>query len=115
MIKYIVTTNSKLIKFNTETQDVELQDNQSFRIYWLWVVKEDGIVNNQEVNTGDIILLMYPIDPTAVSDHYREVFVIKDEKLKDYYKRYIEFHEFQNAEHLKRCDECENCCCSDPS
>lgn len=110
MIKYIVTTNSKLIKFNTETQDIEIQDNQLLRIDWLWVVKEDGIVNNQEVNTGDIILSMYPIDRTAVSDGYREVFIIKDEKLKDYYKRLIEF---QDAQQLKQCEGCEVKCCGD--
>ena len=110
MIKYIVTTNSKLIKFNTETQDVELQDNQSFRIDWLWIVKEDGIINNQEVNIGDIILSMYPIDRTAVSGNYREVIIIKDEKLKDYYKRFIEF---QDAQQLKQYEECEVECCGD--
>ncbi len=109
MIKYIVTTNSNLIKFNTETQDITTQENQSFGIDWLWIVKENGVLNDLEVNAGDIILSMYPIDRT-MDNISREVFIIKDEKLKDYYKRRIEF---QDAQRLKQYAECEDKCCSD--
>lgn len=103
MIKYIVTTNSNLIKFNTETQDITFQNNQSFNIDWLWVAEEDGITNDQEVKVGDIILSMYPID-RKTENATREIFIIKDEKLKDYYKRLIEFDKERFA---KRCEECE--------
>lgn len=109
MIKYIVTTNSNLIKFNTETQDIMFQDNQSFAIDWLWIAKDTGTINDQEVEVGDIILSMYPVD-RSIDNRKREVFVIKDEKLKDYYKRLIEF---QDAQRLKQCEECEAKCCSD--
>lgn len=108
MVKYIVTTNSNLIKFNTETQDITMQENQSFGVDWLWIVKENGVLNDLEVNAGDIILSMYPIDRT-MDNISREVFIIKDEKLKDYYKRRIEF---QDAQRLKRYEECEDKCCS---
>lgn len=109
MIKYIVTTNSNLIKFNTETQDITTQNNISFGIDWMWIAEDDGTVNDQEVNAGDIILSMYSIDRT-MDITSREVFVIKDEKLKDYYKRLIEF---QDAQRLKQRVECEAKCCSD--
>lgn len=109
MIKYIVTTNSNLIKFNTETQDITMQQNQSFGVDWLWIAKENGVLNDLEVNAGDIILSMYSIDRNVRHDE-REVFVIKDEKLKDYYKRLIEF---QDARRLKQREECEANCCDD--
>lgn len=109
MIKYIVTANSNLIKFNTETQDITTQNNTSFGIDWMWIAEDDGTVNDQEVNAGDIILSMYSIDRT-MDITSREVFVIKDEKLKDYYKRLIEF---RDAQRLKQCEECEPKCCSD--
>lgn len=109
MIKYIVTTNSNLIKFNTETQDITTQENQFFGADWLWIAKENGVLNDLEVNAGDIILSMYPIDRTK-NNTSREVFVIKDEKLKDYYKRLIEF---QDAQRLKQYEECEAKCCND--
>lgn len=107
MIKYIVTTNCNLIKFNTETQDITTQENQHFGLDWLWIAKENGVLNDLEVNAGDIILSMYPIDRTT-NNISREVFVIKDEKLKDYYKRRMEF---QDAQRLKQCAECEAECC----
>lgn len=108
MVKYIVTTNSQIVKFNTETQDVTLQDNQSFRIDWLWVAEDTGVVNDLEVEIGDIILSMFPVDESGIN-HKREVFVIKDEKLKDYYKRVIEFNKAQ-----QKINECEatQCCCN---
>lgn len=109
MIKYIVATNSNLIKFNTETQDITTQNNISFGIDWIWIAEDDGTVNNQEVNAGDIILSMYSTDRNARCDE-REVFVIKDEKLKDYYKRLIES---QDARRLKQREECGAECCSD--
>lgn len=102
MIKYIVTTKGSLFKFNTETQDITLQQNQSVGVDWLWIAKENGMLNDLEVNAGDIILSMYPID-RILDNTPREVFIIKDEKLKDYYKRLIEF---QDAQRLKRCEEC---------
>ena len=108
MIKYVVTTNSNLFKFNTETQDITVQPSQSLGVDWLWIAKENGMLNNLEVNAGDIILSMYPID-RRVNETSREVFIIKDEKLKDYYKRLIEF---QDAQRLERCGECEPECCS---
>lgn len=109
MIKYIVTPNSNLLKFNTETQDITTQCNQHVGIDWLWIAEENGVLNDLEVNTGDIILSMYPIDRT-MDNTPREVFIIKDEKLKDYYKRRIEF---QDAQRLKQYEDCERPCCSD--
>lgn len=110
MIKYIVTTNSNLIRFNTETQDITLQDNQSFGIDWLWVAEEDGIINDQEVKIGDIILSMYSVEINS-NIHNREIFVIKDEKLKDYYKRVIEFNKVQRQKINENC-EAKQCCCN---
>lgn len=104
MIKYIVTTNSKLIKFNTETQDISTQDNISNGIDWVWVIEEDGFISNQEVNAGDVVLSMYPVDRNIRSDE-RDIFIIKDEKLKDYYKRAIEFHKARYQQMSNACEE----------
>lgn len=88
MKKYISqNTGSTLVYIDTETTEVESTDRVSTNIDWLWVAPCDGVLDEVEVKEGDIIIKCYPI-----SGNDRETFVVKDEALKDYYKRYTQVH-----------------------
>lgn len=107
MIKYLgENEGSSLIKFNKETEEIKVLNNTSSMIDWIWIADEDGEFNGKEIKAGDIILRMYSID-----DRYeREYFIIKDDALKDYYKRVIEYYRKQQEERNQCCD-CECACC----
>lgn len=109
MIKYICTDNCKLIKFNKETEEVNTIGNIGTSIDWLWIADEDGELNGIEVNKGDIVYSMYPIGEDRHSNK-REAFVIKDEKLRDYYFRMIEFRKQEMSKRASNCD-CESISC----
>lgn len=99
MIKYIKKNkerSSLLVKFNTETMNIDVLDGYSSNIDWIWIVDEDGELNGEHVSAGDIIVRMYAIKYD--SDDY-ETFVIKNEQLKDYYKRLIEYRESQKHQY----------------
>lgn len=100
MIKYIKKNkeiSSLLVKFNTETMDIDVLNGYSSNIDWIWMVDEDGEFNGERVSVGDIIVRMYAIKYD--SDNY-ETFVIKDERLKDHYKRLIEYRESQKHQYV---------------
>ena len=104
MIKYIKKNDegsSLLIKFNTETQDIDTISNVSVYIDWIWVVDEDGEFNNESVSAGDLIIRMYAIDYKTTNS---EFFIIKDNKLKDFYKRVLEHKKTQRE--VEHCDDC---------
>ena len=94
MINYIHSKSSKLIKFNDETKEINIIDNTPANIDWLWIANEDGVINGNEVNTGDIIVALYGIGGTGD----REIFVIKDTALIDYYKRLCDYYEKKRKE-----------------
>lgn len=112
MINYIYTKGSQLIKFNDETKEINTIDNTPANLDWLWIANEDGVINGNEVNTGDIIIALYGIGET--SD--REIFVIKDTVLIDYYKRLCDYYEKKrkereaNTECISCNDPCERSC-----
>lgn len=108
MVKYLNTINgSCLIKFNKETEEVKSLESMSTNIDWMWIADEDGELDGKEIKTGDIVFRMYGIGKDRCK---REFFIIKNEGLKDYYKRVIEYHK-QQAEKNSCCDcECATCC-----
>lgn len=108
MIKYLGTNDGGyLIKFNKENEEIKLLDHISSNIDWLWITDEDGEFDGKEIKAGDIILRMYGID----NRYEREYFIVKDEELKDYYKRVIERYRKQQEERDLCCDcECNTCC-----
>ena len=107
MIKYIKKIDegsSLLIKFNTETQDIDTIPNVGTHIDWIWVVDEDGEFNNESVSAGDLIIRMYAVDYKTTNS---EFFIIKDNKLKDFYKRVLEHENTQ-----REAEYCDDCVCS---
>ena len=104
MIKYVkknTERSSLLIKFNTETQDIDTIPNVGTYIDWIWVVDEDGEFNNESVSVGDLIIRMYAVDYKTTNS---EFFIIKDDKLKDFYKRVLEHENTQReAVHCNVC------------
>lgn len=118
MIKYLyVLDGSQLVKFNKETEDITCLNNKSTNIDWMWIADEDGTFGDEEIKAGDIILRMYGIGKGNLRYSEREYFIIKDEKLKDYYKRLNEFNieRTKELEENLKCENCESCgdCCSD--
>ena len=110
MIKYIKKDrNSSLIKFNTETQDVDIINYTSPNIDWMWIIDEDGELNGEPVFAGDIIILMYEIDTnTDVSDN---ILIVKDETLRNYYKKLTEYYKELETKQTNLKDSCADCEC----
>lgn len=108
MIKYLdVTNRGGFIKFDKENEKMSALDNVNSNIDWVWIIDEDGEFNGKEVKKGDVVFKMYS---TTSNCNEREYIILKDETLKDYYRRLKEFYDNQRKSISKCCD-CE--CCSD--
>ena len=108
MIKYIKKDrNSSLLKFNTETQDIDTIDCTSSNIDWLWIIDEDGELNGEPVFAGDIVIMMYRIDTnTDISDN---ILIVKDETLRNYYKKVTEYYKELKTKQNNLEDSCAEC------
>lgn len=103
MIKYFLA-NRYLVKLNTENLDkVNMVDYHRNNIDWLWIVDEDGELDGKPVSKGDIIISFFGMPGV---DNSRETVIVKDEILKDYYRRFDEAQAKYEAEHSIGCDEC---------
>lgn len=109
MVKYFdIEGSSTLMKFNKETEEMTGLINLAANIDWIWLADEDGELNGQEVKAGDVVIRMYGIGGDRYSN--KEVYVIKDENLKNYYKRCYDYYNETPKKEL--CDaSCEDCCC----
>lgn len=82
MIKYIgEDTCSALLKFNTETTELSRIESKSSNVDWVYIVDEDGILEDTPVKAGDIIFRMYKYEGLAHCPY----FIIPSENLKKYY------------------------------
>lgn len=112
MVHYIDTVNgNKLVKFNKENESVTILKNINSYIEYVWVADEEGVFDGVQINVGDIIIRMYDCT-NSISDN-KKILVIKDNVLKEHYRRAIEY---LNKINLKKpCGDCElDCtCCSD--
>ena len=104
MIKYFLA-NRYLAKVNTEKLDkVDMVDYHRNNIDWLWIVDEDGELDGKPVSKGDIVISFFGMPGV---DNSRETVIVKDEILKDYYRR---FDEAQAKYEAKNGIECDDCC-----
>lgn len=112
MIKYIKKDRtSSLIKFNTETQNVDVINYTSPNIDWMWIIDEDGELNGELVSAGDIVIMMYRIDTnTDISDN---VLIVKDETLRNYYKKLTEYYKELKTKQNNLKDSCADCAYTD--
>ena len=108
MIKYIKKDrNSSLLKFNTETQDIDTINYTNSNIDWLWIIDEDGELNGEPVFAGDIVIMMYRIDTnTDISDN---ILIVKDETLRNYYKKLTEYYKELETKQNNLKDSCAEC------
>lgn len=107
MIKYFFA-NRYLVKLNTENLDkVDMVDYHRNNIDWLWIVDEDGELDGKPVSKGDIVISFFGMPGV---DNSRETVIVKDEILKDYYRRFDEaqakYEAKQNPEPCECCDKC---------
>lgn len=103
MIKYFFA-NRYLVKLNTENLDkVDMVDYHRNNIDWLWIVDEDGELDGKPVSKGDIVISFYGMPGV---DNSRETVIVKDEILKDYYRRFDEAQAKYEAKNDIECDEC---------
>ena len=110
MIKYYsVDRLSNLIKIDSEADVLDGIEYITSNIDWIYRIPEDGILvyNNgtEEVKEGDIVFKMYGIEDKYTMN--RELMVIKDEKLIDYYSRLYQ-HLTSKKSQQERTDDC--CC-----
>lgn len=108
MITYIdAKTGHNLFKFDKENDEIKILDSFGTNIDYMWIADEEGTLNDIHVNAGDIIIRMYGNNGDISN---REILVIKDEQLKNYYKALKENIDKEREKHEKCCD-CN--CCSD--
>lgn len=106
MIKYFLA-NRYLVKVNTEKLDkVDMVDYHRNNIDWLWIVDEDGEFNGKPVTKGDIVISFYGMPGV---DNSRETVIVKDEILKDYYRRFDEAQAKYEVKNSIECDCCTKC------
>lgn len=92
MIKYFGTNTRNLIKFDKRSEQCNLIPNTRSCVDFVWVIEEDGELDGKEVNVGDIVFRMYPIELN--SDY--EYIIVKDKPLKDFYNRLLNFSRMAN-------------------
>ena len=113
MTKYLLSNNSsELLKFNKETETLSDIQYQYTNIDYMWIADEDGVISTKDgdidVKSGDIILRMY-----RVGDGEKELIVVSDDKLADYYNRLISHKDAQNlkCQSISGADCCKERCC----
>lgn len=107
MVKYIYAKGSQLIKFDKDTENISCLDYTRTSIDWIWVADEDGVLNDEEVKAGDVIIAFY-----EVTGDERRVIVVKDQKVKDFYKELSDYYKMCKLERqATKCCDCACCEC----
>lgn len=115
MIKYYsINRLSNLIKIDNESNILDGVEYITSNIDWVYRIPENGVLilkdgTEEEVKAGDIVFKMY--NATDKYSHDRELIIIKDEKLIDYYSRLYQHLLSKKKEDAHDCDNvCEECC-----
>lgn len=107
MVKYIYAKSNQLIKFDKDTENISSLNNIVSNINWIWVADEDGVLNDEEVKAGDVIISFY-----EVTGDGRRVIVVKDQKVKDFYKELSDYYKMRKLERqATKCCDCACCEC----
>ena len=107
MVKYIYAKSNQLIKFDKNTENISSLNNIVSKINWIWVADEDGVLNDEEVKAGDVIISFY-----EVTGDGRRVIVVKDQKVKNFYKELSDYYKMRELERpATKCCGCTCCEC----
>lgn len=104
MVKYIYAKSNQLIKFDKDTENISSLNNTGSNINWIWVADEDGVLNDEEVKAGDVIISFYEVNGDG-----RRVIVVKDQKIKDFYKELSDYYKMRELE--RQATKCCDCTC----
>lgn len=104
MVKYIYAKSSQLIKFDKDTENISYLDHTKTSIDWIWVADEDGVLNDEEVKAGDVIIAFYEVTGDGI-----RVFIVKDQKIKDFYKELSDHYKMRKQE--RQATKCCDCAC----
>lgn len=104
MVKYIYAKSNQLIKFDKDTENISSLNNTASHIDWIWVADEDGVLNDEEVKAGNVIIAFY-----EVTGDGRRVIVVKDQKVKDFYKELSDYYKMRKLE--RQATKCCDCTC----
>lgn len=113
MKNYIYTKSSTLIAFDSENINAFITVPGVYgNLDYMYLIHEDGIFhfdneNKYDVKKGDIVYIMYPVNRNK-RGYDREVIVVSNEKLYDYYLR-MQVKE-QEEEKTICCDPCKCSC-----
>ena len=102
-MKYITANKTNaLILFDEKNEIVNGIDSISSNVDYLWIAPEDGTItingNVELVEVGDIILRLYSIGDGP----NREYFLLKDDNLKSYYKRLIDYNNLMREKYAAK-------------
>ena len=102
-MKYITANKTNaIILFDEKNEIVNGIDSTSSNIDYLWIAPEDGTItingDIKLVEAGDIILRMYGIN----DDPNREYILLKDDNLKSYYKRLIDYNNLMREKYAAK-------------
>ena len=107
MVKYIYAKSNQLIKVDKNTENISSLNNIVSKINWIWVADEDGVLNDEEVKAGDVIISFY-----EVTGDGRRVIVVKDQKVKNFYKELSDYYKMRELERpATKCCGCTCCEC----
>lgn len=98
MKNYIYTKSSMLIAIDTnDATNYSLNRGIYANVDDMFLIDEDGtftLSKNEvyEVKAGDIVYVLYPIKVDRNEGYKRDVVIVSNEKLYDYYVKYKEAH-----------------------
>ena len=117
MKNYIYTKSSTLVAFDAENHnDFATVSHVYSNTDYMYLISEDGVFHfdnetKYDVKKGDVVYIMYPIN-CSKKGYEREVIIVSDEKLYDYYSRYqAKENEDEYCPDSPCCCKCK--CCND--
>lgn len=110
MIRYIKNFGNNLIKFDDQTFETSALYDIYSGIDWVWVLDEDGMLDDKPVKAGNVVIRFYPPDKQDMNAN-KEYVVISNPEICNYYKRALAAQKIiaDRAAKAKLCDNTCNC------